>query len=486
MGDRFKSGDPDDAPFKDRAFSRGRGCWNCLDGESLILTPTGPIRLAKAASITQAASIKGEFSAVNAWTPSGKQPVLQIVTTHGARLRLTHDHKVMTDRGWVAAVDLRGAKASRYGGDEVCPLPEVSLGSADDRREAELIGTIIGDGWTNPHRGVGFGCRGDMAEDWMPVIRYAGDRFNSKESLHIKDHSTGFRQIEWRNAAARRFATGFEKHRVPAMIWRSTPNAIGAFLRGLFSTDGNLSVGPKPCISFYQASKSLVEEVQLLLRLIGITSQLSVEIRQPRYKDLYRLDIARKRSLDRFADVVGFVDRRRTDTLDLILHTLRDRGGPERIKSVTPAGYADVYDISVPATQSFHANGMLVHNCASWNNDHVARQHWGACRQRDLALMAQRALLHRDGEAAEEIVQARRMLDMADHAVARGEFGLCLKDRAGADMVHNAYLCDSWSGRAGSSLAIEGHEVDLLPEELAERLDGTQPADETAKKGRVT
>jgi superfamily II DNA or RNA helicase len=34
-----------------------------------------------------------------------------------------------------------------------------------------------------------------------------------------------------------------------------------------------------------------------------------------------------------------------------------------RVKSVTPVGEAPVYDIEVPYTHNFVANGMVVHNC---------------------------------------------------------------------------------------------------------------------------
>jgi len=57
---------------------------------------------------------------------------------------------------------------------------------------------------------------------------------------------------------------------------------------------------------------------------------------------------------------------------------------------------------------------------------------------------------------------------MFDRMAEQGLIGVCIKGRAEADFVTAPYLCDSWVGREGSSVATEGQPLDLLPEELAD------------------
>jgi hypothetical protein len=72
------------------------------------------------------------------------------------------------------------------------------------------------------------------------------------------------------------------------------------------------------------------------------------------------------------------------------------------------------------------------------------------------------------GESHPQVVQIRRMVNLVDHSLAKGEIGMCLKGKAETDFVFAAYLCDAWVGKQGSSLATSGHKIDALPEELTE------------------
>lgn len=87
----------------------------------------------------------------------------------------------------------------------------------------------------------------------------------------------------------------------------------------------------------------------------------------------------------------------------------------------------------------------------------------------DLNAAMATALADVRGEDHPQVVQIRRMVDLVDRSVAKGEIGICLRGKAEADFAFAAYLCDGWTGRVGSSLATAGHAIDLLPEELHER-----------------
>lgn len=111
-------------------------------------------------------------------------------------------------------------------------------------------------------------------------------------------------------------------------------------------------------------------------------------------------------------------------------------------------------------------------NCTHWDNQEKAQNFWGVRRRADLNTAFLETKINPLGENAPKVISIRRTVDQVDHAVASGVFGVCLKGKAEADLVHNAYLCDGWTGKEGSSLSTSATTPDLLPEELkAERED---------------
>lgn len=69
-------------------------------------------------------------------------------------------------------------------------------------------------------------------------------------------------------------------------------------------------------------------------------------------------------------------------------------------------------------------------------------------------------------------------IDTIDHSVAQRALLRCTKGVTAngtpvGDLVAHNYLCDRWSGAEGASVAREGGKLDVLPEELVDKLDGS-------------
>lgn len=343
-----------------------------------------PIEQAVAQGV-QRTFIDGRWMDVTAREATGVKEVVEIATTHGVKFKVTPDHRIMTDCGWVAAVDLRSA--FRPGGindnrhELDAPIGfEMSKTDAINRDDALLVGAIVGDGWT-VHKngktiGTGFCYADDMAEEWKPLLKYAQERFGSFEKPRFDNRvrigdlvkcatPQQMARIEWRNKNAKYFGAWMSKDHVPVELWASTPESIGAYLRGLFTTDGSISLKPRPGVHFFQTSQTLVSEIQMLLRSLGIYSTIYMSLRAPRYKNLYTLTIARHTSLNQFLEFIGFIDDHRQIPLAaaVLARKGKDKFSPERVKSVTPCGEMRVYDLSVPGPDAFLANGIRVHNC---------------------------------------------------------------------------------------------------------------------------
>lgn len=110
-------------------------------------------------------------------------------------------------------------------------------------------------------------------------------------------------------------------------------------------------------------------------------------------------------------------------------------------------------------------------NCTAWDNDDKARSLWSELRQRDLKTALAVSMSDVRGEDHPHVMQIRRMVDAVDRSMATGSIGICLRGKAGTDLCFAGFLCNHWNGRVGSSLATNGKPLDLLPEELMEKLD---------------
>lgn len=467
-------------PLQSRTFARSKGCWNCVVGDALVFTGDGVARLDDGQP--SAVHNKHGLQPTDGWRESAiARDVVEVITTYGARVKTTPDHRFFTERGWIAAQALRP-------GEEIAGINDLVIGARRvDADDAFLVGALTGDGWSNPDRGIGFGFRAD-GHDWSRLVRIAQACFESRGVPSLKNEGR-FKQIEWRTNAAKQWAEAFSKARVPANIWGADVQAIGAYLRGLFSTDGTASVNPRAVVRFYQANEQLAREVHLLLRMIGIASQLSVDLRAPAYRDLWCITIARRRSLDRFFEVVGFEDQARQNLVYAASQVIKDRGLPERVHRVVPAGKEKVYDISVPKGRSFYANGLLVHNCKHAGDPAtVGVPHWlNVCRPRDEAailkpLKDQLAAIPAHDKRAKTKARRSELLRVIDKhaqiiqahedAITKGEVVRCTNRlcKDPGDFKSHRFLCDQWSGTTGAALAQGGAKTsDMLPGELYDR-----------------
>ncbi|BAY34109.1 DNA polymerase III subunit gamma/tau [Nostoc carneum NIES-2107] len=84
----------------------------CLTGDSLVLTDEGLVRIdnpsiqGKKVLSYNELSENWEFKPVVRWLDQGKRQTLVIKTTHG-EIRCTGNHLIRTDRGWIAARDVK-------------------------------------------------------------------------------------------------------------------------------------------------------------------------------------------------------------------------------------------------------------------------------------------------------------------------------------------------------------------------------------------
>ncbi|MGB9813781.1 MAG: ribonucleotide reductase N-terminal alpha domain-containing protein [Thermovenabulum sp.] len=305
--------------------------------------------------------------------PIGERDIVTVELHNGQRLRVTPDHKVLTQRGWVMAASLT-EKDYVYLPEGAFLEKEID---AQSKKFFRMLGWMVGDGWhTEKSSGLVFGPGDIEAEaELLPVFQELCTRFiNPLSNGRIPTGSraaNGVLTVASTNTGVRQFLVkcGFEfalsgEKRVPDCVMMAGKEAQVEFLRGLFGAEGTVDAR-RAKVSLTTASRGLAGDIQLLLLGLGIKSRVQTY----RHKDgrEWSYVLITNESLDRFAEIIGFPmnpakQKRLVKWIRNRQRIYRDFRR-SRVKSVTPSGKAYVYDVSEPVTHSLIAEGMIVHNC---------------------------------------------------------------------------------------------------------------------------
>jgi len=371
----------------------------CVTGDTLVSTANGYRRIADlVGKSVEVINGLGQRAMVTKVFKTGTKPVYTLETASGYRLRLTADHKVMTaNRGDVAACELTA--------DDVVLLERVGFGRVSESRElCELAGVAIGDGCITSqekqdHLFLTLGRSEEaVAERLLSHMtevkaRYAEGDGRQTRATGVVATETGLRvstsvstvinrinsyAVLNEGSAAKRFADG---------VFDLDRESQAAMLRGLFTADGTVAnYGEKSqYVALDSTSEELLQQVQLLLlgfgikakiyrnrRLIGQTKALLPDGRggskEYDVQQMHSLRISRASRIV-FEREIGFMPEsdkaRKLADLNRKVAAYSERL-TDRVKSLTPSGTEDVFDLTEPTTSHFVANGIVIHNCSEY------------------------------------------------------------------------------------------------------------------------
>ncbi len=171
------------------------------------------------------------------------------------------------------------------------------------------------------------------------------------------------------------YAVNSEWKVIPEFMYYETDDAIAAYMRGAFTADGGIlkSHGVLKNIRFCQTKKWVCDELQSLLYMIGISSNIYKGNTKNSYNGVcsgtnsYYLYISDMRD---FHERVNFILPHKQ------INCVRNGMSPDlydadftihRIKCIEPLPKSDiyVYDLEIENTHMFFANNILVHNTDS-------------------------------------------------------------------------------------------------------------------------
>ncbi len=365
----------------------------CVTGDTLIYTQDGLRRADELAMEGRACrvTVDGRFgtetflSATHVF-PTGVKPVYRLRTREGYELRLTKDHRLMTERGWVEAGDLQP-------GDRIHILNRKGgFGVGGTLEEGLVLGWLVGDGTVNAVRAV-LSFFGEEKRELAPTFAQMVSGLVNERAA-ARPRTVGVVEVPERDEARvgserlLRFLERFglskgNKHHVPLKVLAGSEALQKGFLQALFTADGQvMDGGDKGCSVRLSASHlPLLKDVQRLLLNFGIASRIYENRRPAGYRALpdgkggrkeyfcrAQHDLAiSKENLLRFVDEIGFLSESKQAKLVDCLS--RMKRGPYRetflatVASLEAEGLEMVYDLHQPETHSFVANGLVVHNC---------------------------------------------------------------------------------------------------------------------------
>lgn len=272
------------------------------------------------------------------------------------------------------------------------PLPgydqvNIQLGANVDYA---VVGWMLGDGWQvtskngNITYGVCFGENETYAQE--VVINHLvqiHDKLEVAKNGHARKITTYIdkrsKVVSW-TTSKRSFIKYFhdiygvtpnlgKDKSIPKKIIEAEPHELASFLSGLFSADGSVYMNKAFYVQFSSASKILLENVQSVLRCFGIKSRYVWHYVAQRDRWQGSLTIYGMENIKRFKKYIGFtLCKEKEEQLLAGIKTHQDvyctmEKDYAVVKNVTYVGQEQVYDLSLPESHNFIANGLVTHNC---------------------------------------------------------------------------------------------------------------------------
>jgi protein RecA len=261
---------------------------------------------------------EAQLETMAAVTHNNRKPVWRVVTQSGRHVEATANHplRVLNERGRVV---WRTVDRLREGDVLVSALfgAETAYGASDlSEDEAVLLGYLIAEGtlgegarnavvFTNAHDD-------DVYEEYVSllesVLGISPDRVRTYAGKDHKVHDTAARQrladtygLDYTNSAGKE---------IPHVVRTGGAKIQRAFLSALYEGDGWIENGPG--VGLTTASRTLAEQVQLLLFGLGIPASLRTRHHDELDRD-YHTVLVSPGAVHRFLEQVGFRSRRRSE-----------------------------------------------------------------------------------------------------------------------------------------------------------------------------
>lgn len=366
----------------------------CLSGETLVQTSYGVLTLRSLYDGWKSGTYREDLKIA---TPSGMHHVLDVMNngtkdvlclnmSNGDTLEATPDHLVRSGNKWVPVSSLNEGDCidADICLSEVKVYPQIPLSFVSgcfiplNKDLAYLFGAVLGDGTIQKKNVYYFSEDEELLEEIERIVKGLG--FEPRRNLHrIGKNGKPFFRISCGASRCREIFvgaglvgdTGHKLLRVPDVIFKSPSECRFSFLQGIFDTDGTVSKlgNVSSCgLCFCTSSQVFAQQCAMLCRSLGMMCLVSSDFNKTYNRTYYKVRI-RASSVRQFVSLGGFKCVHKQNTLmewldaGLCLKTYKKHYCIQSISS----GVREVFDVSVDSEEhAFLANGLVVHNCASF------------------------------------------------------------------------------------------------------------------------
>jgi ribonucleoside-diphosphate reductase alpha chain len=363
----------------------------CVTGDTWVLTGDGPRLVSELVGVPFDAIVDGVAyaSTPDGFFFKGIKPAYELRTNDGYSVKATEDHKIMS-------VDMSGKREWKELG-ALQPGDTVVLHNHGGKHEWDgagsfdegwLLGSLVGDGHFHKDAKGVWGAVLDFWGDQAPAMAAATAK-RIHRTLKVRSDFGGT-VIAGRNEIrlktrvlfdlAAQFGITPECKAVTSQVERASSDFQRGFLQAWFDADG--TVGGSERSGFYArltaTSLTNLESAQRMLSHLGIHTRIYRNRRRAQTRMLpdskggsksyecqayHELSIART-DLPRFRDRVGFSQPDKALRLNENIAASHARPSrPSHVVSITPLGFAPVFDCTIPGPHAFSANSIYVKNC---------------------------------------------------------------------------------------------------------------------------
>jgi ribonucleoside-diphosphate reductase alpha chain len=404
----------------------------CFPADQRVLTDKGLIRIGdlvrRAANEEQFAVYTNDVTSeadpqdrIMATAPTrymvtGRNEILELRFSDGARLRCTPGHRIWTvNRGWVHAEELTGddkvvrsfQHAPRPMADNRLPMQAIlaveyertrtplQVPSKWDEEFAHYLGWLIGDGCINSCDATAVTVYGSEEDKDVVLPRHHAlltriTGFHSKPSvqangtLQLRVNRQAFNQFLYQLGVAEGRAPDKV---VPSSVYEAPEDTVTAFLRGLFDADGcvvHQASNETRYVGLGSRSEELLIGVQELLASLGIPSRIymtsakrEASFRYTRKDDTeatygptgpsYDLRITAG-AIREFHRLIGFsMPGKQAKLTEIVEKTGFYRvNRTVRLVSRQSKGFETTYNLTEPRNHSYIVGGTVVANCSEY------------------------------------------------------------------------------------------------------------------------
>lgn len=331
------------------------------------------------------------------------QKAIEILTETGKNVVGTYNHPLLTRNGWKRLDELREGDELRVITDIPCNIKEYvptnftvvtksayhgKIPEFVNEELASFMGFLTGDGWCRKsgYR-LGFVVSQKEEELLQPLIQMGRNLFGLEPKISQRGYPGQIVMMnDGRQITRTMYVNNVEYNSknivemlaflkedskirgIPAVIFQSPNNVVASYLKWLFEADGTVfnKGRARRAIQLKSTSIKLLRDVQLLLLRFGIHSRII------QHETGNNLVIRRGPSIIKYTQQIGFASNIKATKLnDLVkwaLEIRRDQKHDEEYEKITKINYLQepqtVYDVEVPISHKFIANGIVSHNTA--------------------------------------------------------------------------------------------------------------------------